>query len=697
MDTQPLPARGRDDGTQQDMPDLQRSRLERAPGLVLPASGIIWTAGELLHVTGGHAMDAGIGTVVAGAVAYGLSARERIPSWTAWATAGTGGWLTAAACFGPLHWEPWMPLTTGAAVAAFWCRRLARRHPAVIERRGHREARAEWLSGQSRRWHMGGSHLLHRGPTRLGELYKIDVTGTGKLASELPLRRLPEQIAQERRLPSIDRVKAWSPQPGQVWVSIRDQDPWEYPALHPLLDDDPEIDLSGRYSITEPAVIGIDPETGNPMLLPLLDEIGAKNVSIVSIRGGGKTVLMHDISERVTAAYDAMMVRINLSIKGPGEAHRWGPACHLSAFGPGQTGRAVRILRTLHKTMEYRSGKYATADYRPSREDPAIAVFLDEVDAAMKIRGVKGLVEDIATKGREYGIILIHAGQRGTSDYTSPKTRSQVDVGILGRVRGDGEAYHALASLARNLPDMTRYGHGAPGVWGIALPDAAILGRAFLMASADAARIARERAFTQPVLSGECAEYLGDDYRELLATDLFAEWAREQGHGTPRTPAPSGEAPEAGTVLVQAPPETSHAADLTAWDAEMHQDMDPDTAENLGRLRASTGEKLRDASQRLADTANRPRPPEISQEAMAEHTRQRWQQVDIPDGVREKLLGLLADGGMSSRKIEEALNGTWKKSTIATWLGKLRSEGLVELTGQGPASRWRLTDGDHEA
>lgn len=1117
-DTQRFPAVRQPGGAPQEpqLPDLRPSRAERAAAKVLPAAGAVWTAGEILHLTGGHALDTGIGVTVAAAITYGLSGREKIPAWSMWAISGAGAWLTAAAEIGPLHWWPYAPLTWGGLAAAAWVRRWANRHPAVTSAREHRQARADWLAWRARRWGLGGSHLVKYETTRLGEAYEVDTKNTGKRASQLASPHLAERIAEDYDLPAADRVKVSVPRPARIRISIRHENPWAKPVLHPLLDPDAELDFTQPYSIRQPAVIGIDPETGRPLEVPIFDSLGAKNISVVALKGSGKalaldtplptptgwttmgevqpgdlllgrdgkptrvtaaTAVMHDhqcyevhfsdgevivadadhlwltedrqaarsayyartkgykqayfpavrttaqiaatlkaecgpngptsnhaiancasfelpeadlpvppytlgawlgdghsrvamlssadpevvargeadcvratkvpsgkyeykltcakpqrlgerpcpvcgepfrprgstqatcsqkcgaqqrergvrrsggsvpcvrcgsscsgsgtglcrscwfatntlkgklrhlgvlgnkhipmtylraskpqrrallaglldtdgyctpsgtvefpvtskrlaldvrelisslgystrlrtkrvpgyteksstcytvtftppdkvfhlprkaerqtaakgqiglrrlitdvrpvpsvpvrciqvdnedrlylagrtcipthntivlnaLSERVTAAPDAMLIRINLSLKGPAEAYRWGPACHLTAFGPKQVKRAIRVLRAVHGIMEWRSAQYATTGYLPSPEDPDIVVILDEVDSTMAVPAIRKMINDIATKGREYGITPVRAGQRGTSDYSSAKVRSQDDVFIIGRVGRSGEVHHAAGNVALSLPDMSSYGEGASGVWAVAELDGhASLGRAFLLESEDSARIARERAFTQPGLPAKCREALGDDYEDLLATEVFADWAREQDrqpqHAAAAAHARNG---TASPARLASNPETDEQT-LARLDAELEEDMDDNTRRQIDELRASTDAKLQRAREIIAETAAMPKPPEVSQEEVKAFAARRWEQAaeetEIPPDIRARMLELLAGDGMSGRKIADALGKDVKRSSVMWWLNRLRWEGVIRLEGKGRAARWQLTaDGE---
>ena len=89
---------------------------------------------------------------------------------------------------------------------------------------------------------------------------------------------------------------------GRVEVSIREHDPWANPIMHPVLDEDPEIDLSGPCTCRQPAVVGQDPETGPPLRSRSGTRTAARTSLIVGQKGAGKTVLLNCLRERVTAA-----------------------------------------------------------------------------------------------------------------------------------------------------------------------------------------------------------------------------------------------------------------------------------------------------------------------------------------------------------------------------------------------------------
>lgn len=690
---------GAPDEEQPQVPDLRRSAAERAPARILPAAGIVWTAAEIMHAAAWPStLETAGAAALAAAVGWGAAGRGKAPSWLPAWLAAAGTWVTAAAAAGPLHWWPYMPLTAAWAAGTGYAYWKASRHPSVTGAREQREARAEWLSWRARHWGLGGSHLVRHERTRLGEAYEADVKGTRKRASQLVTPHLAELVAEDHDLPAVERVRVTMPRPGRIRISIRHENPWDNPVLHPLFDPDSEFDFTVPYSILHAAVTGMDPETGRPLRVPLWDDLGGKVVNIVAMKGSGKTNLLDDLSERVTAAPDALQVRINLSMKGGGEVASWGPSCHLTAFGPDQKNRAVRVLKAVHGVIGWRAQEYGRGEYQPSARDPLIVLITDESDDAAAVPAVRKLLEGAATKGREYGLTWVRAGQRGTADYSSGKARSQDDVFVIGRVNRAGEVYHAAGSAGLQLPDMSSYGEGASGVWAVAEVGGGYeLGRAFKFPPAEAARIARERAFTQPELPAACREYLGGDYADLLATDVFAQWARSQD----RRPEP---VPAAAAAVTDAPPVARRGGggpggDFDRWDSELdnpeEDSMDPDARATI----AGVNRKLNAASRMAAESAAMEGPPDVPPEVLEAFHAERWRKVgeeaEIPDGDMERFREMLAAGTTISEVMEAFGISRW---TARTWLEKLRGKGIAKVVGERRAAKWILTEaGDDDA
>ena len=412
------------------------------------------------------ALDPALASLGAAGLAYGWCAHR---GWS-WRTAGwiaaAGGWVSLAAAQGPLTGWPYPALTGIWGIGSLIAWYMARRHPAVVRSRDWRDARAGWLA-TCREWNLGGSHLLAHEYTRLGEAFDVDVTGTGRLASAIARSDLPERIAASRGLPR-SRVNVTEGRlAGRIRISIRDRDPWAKPIGHPAVTASPEIELPERPSITDPFPVGQDPETGRPLTLLLCGPGGGRNINIVATLESGKTTLLACVSERVTACPDAIQFRINVSIKGDNERYLWAPACHLTALGPQQVNRALKVLKVVAGIVQWRSQQpKTTANWVPSPANPHVVLIIDEIDALAEVTQLRRLLEHISSKGREFGVTVIRSGQRGTAQWTGGGNVKAVDsMWCLGALNTSTEAMHAAGELGLRLPDVASYGEGRPGVW----------------------------------------------------------------------------------------------------------------------------------------------------------------------------------------------------------------------------------------
>lgn len=708
------------DAPAQASPALRRKPAERAARAVLPACAGFWTAAEIMHAAHTPWLYVGFGATAIAGVAYGKDAR----AGAGWLLA-AGCWAALAAKLGPLT-DPglYYPVTWSWAVLSFCGWRWARRHPAVVSAREKRQASMDWL-GKRDRWGLKGTHLLDWEPTRLGEKYTVDTRGSGRRASQVAGSDVAERIAEDEMLPP-SRVRIRRHRlAGRVEISVRHTDPWAHPIPHPVLADDPEIDLSGPYSIRKPAVVGQDPETGDPLELLLCGDGGGRNISVVATLEAGKTVLLSCISERVTAASDALLFRINLSIKGDSERLMWAPACHLTALGPREKSRALKVLRVIAGIVEWRSQQpRTTADWMPSPGDPHAVLVVDEIDALTEIPACRQVFEHLSSKGREFGLTIARAGQRGTAEWTGGGNVRAVDgVFCLGKVNRSMEAMHAAGDLGLRLPDMSEYGDGHAGVWVIAeVGGGWQAGRSFKLSEpADIARIVAERAHKQPDLKPELKAFLGDSYENLLRTDVYARWARDQqgpapavAHPRPDAPAdpawPDGLDPSNplhalavavrdGTV--QADDETRetlgkaldiHEAEqdtLAAYGQEMEDHLASLGDDPLRRRWLDQGKRNDETRRILAESAAEPL-PDIPREQLVAHAAERWRQIGektvIPDEHRERMLALLAAGKISASKLAAEIGVT--PYTARTYLERLRIDGLARPDGKGRAAGW---------
>jgi len=663
---------------------LARTPAETAAAAVRPASAAVWTAAEIMHWAGVQgSADLGVATVVASSLAWGAASRgwvpPALPAWVALA----GGWTAAAWYLGPLAWLP-APMLTAAWIVITWAaHRAVHRHPAVTGARQWREARARWLAVRNN-WGLGGSHLLDYAETRIGELYTVSVRRASRYIGN---RSAEEDIAEAEGLP-LDRVQILPHElAGRVIISVRRKDPWAEPILHPLTGENPDVELPERRSVTDVFPVGQHPEAGGLLTVQLHDaETGGKNVDITGIKGAGKDVLLASVAEHVTACDDAVMVWVDVSIKGISQAGAWGPACHLTALGTDAKSRAVAVVQVLNQVIEWRARTYKQGTYTPSAADPALVLVVNESDTAAAVPGLKRELDDWATKAREFGGVYMHAGQRNTNDYHSAKQRSQDDVHCTGMLANANEARHA-----GGFPPALRV-----GVWSISvLGGGTATGRTWVFAATKAAhgavveQVAAERAFSQPGLPAECEEYLGDRYAALLASEVFPRWAqgRDPGGYAPSDDDGDGSPPAAWHDDAAPAPALPAAATTTAMaDHDLKEMWETPMDENAAARNAAIHRKLAEAGRSLAETAAMPRPERVDPETRAAYVAERWRQV-IPADIQPRLLAMTEGDGTTSGAVAEEFGVSRSKAKV--WLLALREGNVAYVDGERRGARTR--------
>ena len=157
----------------------------------------------------------------------------------------------------------------------------------------------------------------------------------------------------------------------------------------------------------------------------------------------------------------------------------------------------------------------------------------------------------------------------------------------------------------------------------------------------DIARIVAERAHHQPDLKPELKAFLGESYENLLSSDVYAQWARDQQEHIALVAAPRPDAAPDGA-------EAAHAAMATVvidrLDREAEDFLDHELRARLRRMderNAETRRMHRARPRRYRCRTSRTRirlrtPPRGGG---------RWgESTDIPDDAREALLELLVAG-----------------------------------------------------
>ena len=493
----PIPGHPQDDEPAPIVSDSAWTRLRawhlHAPAERLPLPLILtaWPLAWVLHA--GH---------VAGHVVTWIAVAAVAVTWLSWrrhqrnsphprlaateaamVTAAVGGWFAAAVTSGPLGWPAhllsWIYLA-GAAGGYRWLRR----HEAVRAARARRDEEAAWTCRKAE-WHriahligLGDFHLQSAAPTRLGEELLLTSAPGSELATRVAANSRPyaEKYAHLRGLP-YGRVDIRTTEyPGQLVIEIREKDPSvSGPVTHPALDpDSPFKDWFPEHrSIRDPVLVGVIPETGEPMELVLFDEEGGKAIGIYSMTGGGKTNILDVIREAVTAMDDAVLV--NLNGAGSGDERAWEPLSLLTAAGlqeddPGVREKIMGALRWVRHLIGERAETAAeTGDsvFQPTRRHPAVVVIADEIDETAKPEGASKILEFLASKQRKAAVILILAGQRATATWTGGAgVRINLSTVVTGMLARDSESRHAVGA-ENEIPDIAEYSGGEAGFFQI--------------------------------------------------------------------------------------------------------------------------------------------------------------------------------------------------------------------------------------
>jgi hypothetical protein len=658
----PIPGHPQDEDEPVLVTDSAWSRLRawhlQAPAerLPLPVIVLTWPAAWILHAAHvpGHVVTY---AAVAGAAAcwltwrrYARSSPHRrlLPAEAALVAAATGGWMAAAVTWGPLGWPghllTWIYLA-GSTGGYAWLRR----HEAVRAARQRREDAAAWTARKAD-WHrvahligLGDFHLQEVTPTLLGEELLLTSAPGSDLASRVARNSdaIAEKYAHLESLP-YGRVDISTTEfPGELVIGIRRVDPSVKGIVyHPLTTPWPSPEPSpyagwfpAEPTIRDPVPVGIIPETGEPMTLTLFDEIGAKAIGVHGATGSGKSTLLNDVRERVTAMTDAALVQLNGAHMG--DELTWEPLAAATACGPAASDEDVRdkILAVLGWAQHLVTGRSATlaetghSVFQPTPEDPAYVLMVDEVDEVVaSVPGSGAILEFLASKQRKSAVCLILATQRATQRQTGG---GMVRANLSQVVIGNtnrATESRHATGAEAEIPEISEYSRGRKGYFQIWDPQAKEV-------------TARGRTFL-----------LGVPPDELAYCKRIVDARRGTRRALP-------------------------AAELAGRDLQ-ERASEPE-APGVSEMRARL-EAARALSKRT--------PPAVSRSGQVPATRL---PAAVPPAAGQILLGLLASPEGTTASAAGMAIG--KSKTVAyEYLTALKDQGIAELTGSGPNSRYRL-------
>lgn len=250
------------------------------------------------------------------------------------------------------------------------------------------------------------------------------------------------------------------------------------------------------------------------MDLVLWDEEGGKAIGIYSMTGGGKTNLLNELRERITAMDDAVLVQLNAA--GSGDELSWAPLAAMTAAGlqaddPGLRQHIIGALQWARHLIGERSETAVHTGesvFQPTRQDPAVVVMIDEIDETGNIEGASKLLEFLASKQRKSAVSLVLAGQRATATWTGGSgVRINLSTVVTGLLARDSESRHAVGA-ENEIPDIGEYSRGQAGfwqIWDVRAKRIKSRGRAFYMGKIGTQQekiIAHRDPVARPVLEG---------------------------------------------------------------------------------------------------------------------------------------------------------------------------------------------------
>ena len=330
---------------------------------------------------------------------------------------------------------------------------------------------------------------------------------------------------------------------------------------------------------------------------------------------------------------DAALVQLNGAHMG--DELTWEPLAAATACGPAASDEEVRdkILAVLEWAQQLVTERSATlaqtghSVFQPTPEDPAYVLMVDEVDEVVaSVPGSGAILEFLASKQRKSAVCLILATQRATQKQTGG---GMVRANLSQVVIGNtnrATESRHATGAEAEIPDVSEYSRGRKGYFQIWDPQAKEI-------------TARGRTFLLGVPPDELA---------------YCKRIVDARKGTRR-------------VLP--------AVDLAVHDRLEHapEPAAPGVSEMRARLAAA-----RALSERT--------PPAVSRCGQVPATRL---PAAVPPAAGQVLLGLL--GSPEGTTASAAGMAIGKSKTVAyEYLTALRDQGIAELTGSGPNSRYRL-------
>jgi S-DNA-T family DNA segregation ATPase FtsK/SpoIIIE len=262
----------------------------------------------------------------------------------------------------------------------------------------------------------------------------------------------------------MQRVAVRQKAPGVVTVRAVRTDPLVLPLNAPV---------PRKLATLERVPIGVD-DYARPVNLTLKN---ASGIGVYGTPGFGKSVFIRNLMCQLAPSRAAHFIVLDgkTATGLEGDYQEISPRC-LAVVGDdlktanGLLKQVVEFRQLRSSTIREKLGTANMWDIGPSEEWPLILVFIDEAhtyfqtvtgagsNPALKARNALAasnalLVEDLAKKGRNVGVIPVSATQKGTADATPTAIRDVLTAFICFAVRSRAAAEAALGPEINQYPD----------------------------------------------------------------------------------------------------------------------------------------------------------------------------------------------------------------------------------------------------
>jgi hypothetical protein len=441
--------------------------------------------------------------------------------------------------------------------------------------------------------------------------------------------------------------------PGQLIIGIRTVDlSVRGTVYHPMTDPWPDTEPSPFAawfppvaSIRDPVIWGVCPEDGSALPVELFTKIGGRAVGVIGMTGSGKSNVLNVMREFVTRCPDARMVQLNGAHMG--DELTWERLSALTLCGAVATDETIRnkigealdaaCLLVTQRTATLAETGHST--FQPTEDDPAVIIFIDEVDEVVKhVPGAGRNLEFLAGKQRKAAVGLVLATQRAViSALGGGGVRANMTQTLVGATARSSESRHATGAESE-IPDIREYAKGAPGYfqrWNPLSKTVTGRGRAFQLG-----KDPDELAYMKRIVAAR------QHLRDWSIPDLPPLALDEDGQA---------EAAPAGVT--------------------------DETAQQIAGMRGRLAS--------ITETATQPAPP-----APVPAPAGKGAALPVVPGVPQKVIAalypLLASGRLSAAEAGMALGVS--KSAAHNYLTALRTYGYAEVTGGGRSSGWQLPE-----